>query len=954
MRLLRSVLAAWLVSAVAQAQDPARTEDCGLEPPGTPKGLPVPAKPFERRVTAQTAPLVRREDPAPTNARAFGLPSSRSRQGALSGKTVYLSPGHGLIYVDALGGYGSQRPNTNTIVEDIVSNETVSQFLIPLLTSAGATVRPAREPDPNPRMVIVDDGSPSYAESGNTGLFTTSTLPGFGPPPATMSDGIALFQSGQNRLLEAAATATAQAVYTADIPESGYYNVYVTYTQFTGRVDDAHYVVRHPGGEAHFRVNQQRHGSTWVLLGRFYFAQGKDAAKGALVVLNDSKNPAGRNLSLDAVRFGGGMGFNYDRGRGSTGRPRFDEAGRLGTQWFGAPQSAFDNPSLTDRDDDIQSRPKYAKWDHEPGEPAVYVAWHTNAPTPVTGTTTYIYGAEGPGVCKTPTPTAGSQALANAVHGELVRDARAGWLPSWSDKGIQCAYFGELSPSANDEMPSVLIEVAFHDTPADALHLKEPPFRYLAARAIAQGIIKYFAQADGVPARLPPEPPAVLQAVNIGAGRIQLRWEPVAKDGGDLAGDVATGYRVYQSADGLSWDEGTETAQKELAVQLSPGQTRYFRVGATNEGGESLPSEAVGVRAAAGVRAPVLVVSGFTRWDATGALLEDMSRFGLGSPVRAFMERVNDGASVRRHGDAFAALSLPFDGATSAAFGAGATVGGYTLIDWVGGRGTPGGGALEVAERQRLAAFITAGGNLLFSSAQAAAALSAGSAEDKAFLADVLHAAVAARLPLALPDGGSMALMPADALLDAVGRARVDDGTRGSYAGVREIEFLAPAGGRVTAQMVGTRALGAASGGKVIGTFEGTTSAAIISSGGEGGGRVAFVGFPIETLSEEAPRRKLIAQLVGFLAPGIGDVATDGGVVFPEVDSGVVTLPDGGTARTLPAIPLVEGSLAETGCGCASALDGAWLMLVGALLPLLRRGRRRSVPSVSNAEDLHR
>ena len=31
---------------------------------------------------------------------------------------------------------------------------------------------------------------------------------------------------------------------------------------------DAHFVVKHAGGESHFRINQRRHGGTWVLLGR--------------------------------------------------------------------------------------------------------------------------------------------------------------------------------------------------------------------------------------------------------------------------------------------------------------------------------------------------------------------------------------------------------------------------------------------------------------------------------------------------------------------------------------------------------------------------------------------------------------------------------------------------------------------------------------------------------------
>ena len=38
------------------------------------------------------------------------------------------------------------------------------------------------------------------------------------------------------------------------------------------------------------------------------------------------------------------------------------------------------------RDDDVGARSRYAAWDHEDGEDAVYVAWHTNAPDPGVGT----------------------------------------------------------------------------------------------------------------------------------------------------------------------------------------------------------------------------------------------------------------------------------------------------------------------------------------------------------------------------------------------------------------------------------------------------------------------------------------------------------------------------------------------------------------------------------------
>lgn len=56
-----------------------------------------------------------------------------------------ISAGHGITWED--GAWRTQRPNTNGIVEDMVSIEAVDQMLIPYLQAMGAYVVPEREPD---------------------------------------------------------------------------------------------------------------------------------------------------------------------------------------------------------------------------------------------------------------------------------------------------------------------------------------------------------------------------------------------------------------------------------------------------------------------------------------------------------------------------------------------------------------------------------------------------------------------------------------------------------------------------------------------------------------------------------------------------------------------------------------------------------------------------------------
>ena len=122
--------------------------------------------------------------------------------------------------------------------------------------------------------------------------------------------------------------------------------------------------------------------------------------------------------------------------------------------------------------DDVSARSRFAAWDHEEGEDAVYVAWHTNAcggtSCTARGTNTFVYGDNEPDGTYQFSGTPGSDVLATFVHRELVQDIQTGFDATWRDRGIKSAYFGELNPYHNPEMPSLLIEVGFHQTPTDA------------------------------------------------------------------------------------------------------------------------------------------------------------------------------------------------------------------------------------------------------------------------------------------------------------------------------------------------------------------------------------------------------------------------------------------------------------------------------------------------------
>ena len=61
-------------------------------------------------------------------------------QGALAGKTVWLSAGHGWYWSTILNRWNSQRPNTFGIVEDFANAEAVNYYLARYRWNAGADV----------------------------------------------------------------------------------------------------------------------------------------------------------------------------------------------------------------------------------------------------------------------------------------------------------------------------------------------------------------------------------------------------------------------------------------------------------------------------------------------------------------------------------------------------------------------------------------------------------------------------------------------------------------------------------------------------------------------------------------------------------------------------------------------------------------------------------------------
>jgi N-acetylmuramoyl-L-alanine amidase len=607
--------------------------------------------------------------------------------GPLSGKTVWLSPGHG--WQNTGSGFLTQRGTTNQLVEDFITAESVDYYLLNYLMNAGANVWSVRERDLNTKEVIVnnDQGSPAYVE---TGSWTDGSIAGYG---------------GTYRVATADAAETSTAVYTPTIDSSGLYWVSVRFISGANRATDTKYTINHSGGSTTFLLNQEVHSDTWIYLGQFYFLAGGSYS----IVISNQSAEGGQAIIADAVRLGGGVGATPDciNGGAASGKPRFEESARQYARFQGHPCR-----------EDVTVRPVYTEWELNKGIPteinnAIYVAWHTNA-AGGTGTETYRYNGLG---ASQPVITAGSTELRGYIHDQVIADIRGGWKPAWTDRGKKEANFGELRELLT--IPGILMELAFHDNVNDAADLRAPEFRRIAARAVYKGIVKFFNNRDGIPLAILPEEPTRVIAKNIGSAQIQLNWQ--APLTGGIYGDAATGYRVYVSENGKGFGNAASTATNSFTFTGIPGKTYFFKVTATNAGGESFASSVVAARTPTGVN-PVryLIVDGFDRLDASAMILKNEGG-ALGNVRRMFLEKMNSYDYMVEHGNGLTTCNIAFDGAQNDVVSAGeVTLGDYFAVDWYTGEESTADRSLDNIEKQKISEYLDNGGRLLLSGAEIA------------------------------------------------------------------------------------------------------------------------------------------------------------------------------------------------------------------------------------------
>ncbi len=843
----------------------------------------------ESSLAALTVPQAERITPAPS-------PLAEIFPRSLAGKTVYVSAGHGWEW---RGGpdWRTQRPPYEDFIEDHNNAEVVNQYLIPYLENAGATVIPVRERDVNSARVVVDDEDAGFSTTGD---WHVSMQPGY-------ADGAYHFAQTVR------GNATSTATWTVDVPERGAYALYAWNAPDPSRAPDARYVIHHAAGASQVQIDQRIRPATWRYLGAF------PAYAGPLTVtLDNGSADAGAYVVADALRLGGGV-FDDLTGIETTApfapdKPWWETCTFYYSQWMGMAQPYGD----------VTARPTYARWQHAGvDEDAVYISWHTNgyngANDVISGTVSY--GHDG----STYSRTVGSLDLQQAVHTELVHDIQTGWEADWVDLGQRARNLGEVRMLWDEDpanrMPGVLLEIGFHDNEHDANALKDPHFNQLAARAVTQGIVHYFEDLDGVDLAEAPEPPTHLRVQNLGNGEIHVAWLPSPTDVRGLRGDPATGYRIYTSTDGFAWSEpiavtGLETTLTGFAV----GETVYVRVTATNDGGESFPTETLGARV--GDNVPLLIVNGFDRLHRFD-LVEEIDPVE-GYNLRLWLPQINGRGYVVHHGDAVP-TAYAWDSASNEAVADGlVSLESYVLVDWIlGEESTEEDGTLNAAEQTALTEFVHGEGALLISGSELLWDL-VDQASGAAFARDVLRTGYAA------DDAASYEVTPVES---------------GVFAKLPTFTFDAHGEYDADAPDVLT-ALDGAAPALVYDDDPDKTAAVQYADGCE---RTLVLGFPLEVIQPEA-RSDVMVHALDFLDACVSPpiVSAESGIISPNDAGYFNSAPHFGGWATGSGLRRVEGQvLTADGAvwnGSDWGTETMWLTATGTFswtyaLPPLADGR---------------
>ncbi len=775
---------------------------------------------------------------------AFGG-AARQSSGALSGRVVFTSGGHGWTWGETK--WNTQRGIGHEMNEDY-GNLDQMNFFVPYAFNAGATVVAFRPIGHQRNEVVLDNDSPGVKFSGK--WFNSRSPVYFGKPGAVPY---------KFALLDKSESATA--TYTPKIPESGFYPVYTWARHGPDRTSQL-YRIQHSGGQTLVRVPHHMVGSGWVYLGTYYFNAGADPKKGSVIVSNLQPSPGfGAVAVADAIRFGNGMGDIIPvPGAPISTYPREEEASRYWVlKSLGQGQTNVISVDSSNQQSSNVSAPiRMARAMNRDAEgnmfKRVYLSLHSNSGGGRGALGLWNDPKMYPGT-KTPNQERYAQLISGEVMNALVPltapDVEVPWFKRNNLIYSHESYpFGEINNKViEDKFDATILEVAFHDSREDSKLLRDPKVRNLVARNSCQAIVRYMNEFDGGPLQFLPEPPRDVRAFSSADG-VQVAWhQPV-----DSASNSVDHYLVYRSANGYGFGNPIKVPSNQISVTLPASaqiKDEYFRVTAVNAGGESLPSMVVGCRRVEKKSAPrILFVNGFTEFDRfTNPRQSLLTTNYLPPSAEGKMDRViprlnNAFDYVVQHGKALAANGAGFDSCQREAVANGeARLGDYDIVIWAAGKQTT--NLFSASEQQALASYVNHGGNLFLSGSFLSQALQPSASTDNN-LSRQLH--VSSPAP---PDDllHFLSFIPANFSAFRKNESSIfGDGSDESYF-VNTASRLVPAGPGARASFL---------------YADGSVAAGVEYDGSAGGGKVVCFGFPFECISSAKTRTRCMADILKF------------------------------------------------------------------------------------------
>ena len=560
-----------------------------------------------------------RTDAPKTPARVVRALNGQKYTKGLDGRTIAVWQSHGRAFSSGSGLWEWQRPGLFQTVEDMFTQGFVLPYLVPMLENAGAYVMLPRERDVQTHEVIADNdpsgggrGTADYKEAGSW----SDAGSGFADPKPTYTRDEEPFRMGTAR--QAQCSDGVSAKWTPDIPERGFYAVYISYKSLPKSTAAALYTVNHLGGSSRFVVDQRIGGGTWVYLGTFEFDKGSDGN----VVLS-GKTPEGYRydknsvITADAVRFGGGMGNIAGQPEDDSlepvisGLPRSAEGATYWLQWAGADKSIWSpEDAENDYSRDFMCRGDWVDWisggsymnqDREgKGIPVdLSLGFHTDAgvhPADTVIGTLAIYTYKSKNETKLPGGESRmtSREYADIVQSQIVHDLQGLYCENWTRRQIWDRGYRE---SRTPSCPAMLLELLSHQNFEDMKYGLDPTYRFTVSRAIYKGMLKYLSNRYGVPYVVQPLGVEEIGVRFVNSGKAVLSWKAVSDPLEPTA--EAKGFILYTRKGDGAFDNGkvikavSEDGKYVYETSIKSGEIYSYRIAAFNDGGKSFPSEVV-------------------------------------------------------------------------------------------------------------------------------------------------------------------------------------------------------------------------------------------------------------------------------------------------------------------------------------------------------------------------